>query len=163
MKYIRLYESQDELKALEDIYELGLIDQNEYLTRKYRLDPDAYGTARILLELDWDWAAQVPFEEAEAGIMQLLVSDLDTPEGSWINPKSIYIESWEESDFWEKDEDEDADEGDVTPNYGFQPSVDFELVFSPGLTDEEIGNWAYINLQSAMFSNIEVDEINQPD
>ena len=114
----------------------------------------------VMLEVDWDLAAQTEHADVKAFIEEL--ADELSGGDYMINKSSINLDDWDpETDYWEEDEDDEDDHGS-SPNYGMRSFCTFKLEASSDDTEETVKEWIDDNLIGRVFSDItEVNKIEE--
>ena len=104
--FVNESDSTQELEDASHLMELGMISAGDYYRRLIELranDIKRYDTVEFVIDFNWIWLAHNGSRETQDWILMELPGIL--PEGFLLDPDSISLDSWEQSDYQEESSD----------------------------------------------------------
>lgn len=157
-------ESSTLLDDLTRLFDLGIIDANEYLTKVNAQDivPDGWRSVEVSFEFDWTWADQTETEDA-IKLMNSYFAGFGAglPRGCWVDPATIEVDEMG----WglEEDEEEDEDEEDGENGYYREPAYHksarggMVMLVPNSMSEDELEGWAD-GMTDRIFSEFFIEE-----
>lgn len=157
-------ESGTSIADLKHLFDIGMINADEYLTGLVAQDivPDGWRRVEVSFEFDWTWADQTETEKALDLVNSYFAGfGEDLPAGCWVDKDSIEVDEmgWGlEEDYEEDEDDEDGMDGHYRePAYHKSARGGMVMLVPDSMSEEELEEWAD-GMTGRIFSEFFVEE-----